>query len=1468
VETGSQEISAQYTGLTSNVYFYDSSSGLHDTYATIASAVADFSGLSGSGMIYVTGGSYAENVTLNPSLTGANPTGLVFLDYYPTEAAKYDAGEFDPYNSSNWVQLDGSITINDLSNFTLLGFNITSTNAVAAVNINNQNSGSGTLNLSYLDVVNNGNGNGIQVQNHTGTVNVSNVKASSSSESNSGAAIGSSNPVAGKVNITNSAFNQSTHIGLFVQSNSLAVLTGVTAVGNGNHGAFLQTSGVVVKNSVFSENGDGSSGYGEYGFFYTQNGVGNLTVENAQFNNNYSAGIYAKPVYGHVSLKNVRADSNGNTGVSVDTCDEMGGVCQNIYNGNVTITSSSMEGNGHRSAGSGLYINSAKGSVTLTSVWVGGNGDSDTDAWGAYISNLNSYTKSPVTITDSNFDGNFNNGLTVYSLGLITLKDVSASSNSGASYGARIDNDQSDATAGIRILNSSGRTNNFNNNVAANAGLLINSRGAIAVNSVYAYNTSGASGSRRGVEINNLNSTSSAGVTVKLGGFDGNAGGGLYVFSTGAITVNMTDCSASSNSGTDARGIYLDNDAASSARAVILDGGNYHDNNSYGIQILSLGAVTVKNVEVYGSISASGARLSNNAGTNAPITVTTSRSGWTNAFNGNSGYGLHILSNGNVLVNNTNSNNNNEHGFYITTSGKITLNRTNAEQNNNTGAYLNNAVSGVTNSVTLTNANFNYNSLTTDNGYGLHALTFGAVSLKNVLVNFNGDGDTNASGASIDNRTESGSGIGKPVSIIGSQFYGNVGDGLTVFSAGVLKITNLDASSNVGNGASINNYLSNSNRTPVTITNAWFNENGGLQGLYLESYGNVTLKNVEANKNTSGDGIYIEMLQGTPPETTGNVKYSCGSSRCSLSENFDEGLHINTRGTITLTNLNLSDNGSGAYLVNNSVPDTLVKNVTISNCDFNNSTDAFGLYVNSKGLIKLTNVNAGDNQSYGATLDNTASPKDLAVTLAGTGDWDWFGGNGTFGLLISTNGKVSTSKINASENQTYGLRVDNTSSASGQAVYINYADISRNWHIAGSDRYGLFVNSTGMMTLKNVWAVENGDSSGNIGVSANARLNNETSASNAGVSLTNVYFNNAYGQDTFVGDGLSISSHGNVTVTNIQASENTGYGADINNQNAGNVPGITIKGSKNINSLFNNNGVNGIHILSFGTVSISYVNASSNSDDNASISNASDDSLAKLVNINNSIFNGSGSDGLMLLADAAVTLLNVESSANTGSGIYVRNNYWGNYNVALTNIHVIANRNGNGLELVSSGAVTARNLAAFANNNHGMLFGSSGAEIGNFTLTGINYFSGNGQNGIQIESIGNIYLTQITAEKNGFSGVSAASQAGVGTLTVNKLYANYNGRYGLIGNANNTIKVNTIHALNNGTAGSYDGINLVQNSTIAATSVLNSVAQGNTGSGIEIDIDIAGGALQPIITNTTYFGNDVDDTGDPEVFIH
>ncbi len=103
-----------------------------------------------------------------------------------------------------------------------------------------------------------------------------------------------------------------------------------------------------------------------------------------------------------------------------------------------------------------------------------------------------------------------------------------------------------------------------------------------------------------------------------------------------------------------------------------------------------------------------------------------------------------------------------------------------------------------------------------------------------------------------------------PVTVVDSSFNNNYYDGLYIQSDGAVNIHNLTADYNGGsgtaNGAYIDNYWDNPNQ-PVTLTGTnEFKDNYGT-GLYIYSYGTVTLNNITAFHNAyglNGYGLYIE----------------------------------------------------------------------------------------------------------------------------------------------------------------------------------------------------------------------------------------------------------------------------------------------------------------------------------------------------------------------------------------------------------------------------------------------------------------------------------------------------------------------------------------------------------------------------------------------------------------------------------
>jgi len=87
------------------------------------------------------------------------------------------------------------------------------------------------------------------------------------------------------------------------------------------------------------------------------------------------------------------------------------------------------------------------------------------------------------------------------------------------------------------------------------------------------------------------------------------------------------------------------------------------------------------------------------------------------------------------------------------------------------------------------------------------------------------------------------------------------------------------------------------------------------------------------------------------------------------------------------------------------------------------------------------------------------------------------------------------------------------------------------------------------------------------------------------------------GTNTFIGNGatgLTVLADGQITISNLAASNNGGYGAYLDNYTnwKSGTPGITLTGT----NTFNDNGDDGLYFDSMGPVTLSKVTADGNSD--------------------------------------------------------------------------------------------------------------------------------------------------------------------------------------------------------------------------------------------------------------------------------
>ncbi len=448
----------------------------------------------------------------------------------------------------------------------------------------------------------------------------------------------------------------------------------------------------------------------------------------------------------------------------------------------------------------------------------------------------------------------------------------------------------------------------------------------------------------------------------------------------------------------------------------------------------------------------------------------------------------------------------------------------------------------------------------TTNPYSTYALYVqtdkGGISLDHVQVIDNYSGLMG--GAHLDT-TVAPLGQPAPVTVNDSVFNNNYYNGLFVQSDGAVNIHNLTADDNGGGasnvyGAYIDNYWSNPNQ-PVTLTGTnEFKYNYGT-GLLINSYGAVTLSNITAYQNSysgSGYGVYIDNNHDSTPS---NVTLT-GMNL--LDDNAQDGLRIYSNGNISLNNItSIYNSGNGALLDNcldtglYTACTTAGKSVTLGGVNTFDYNFLTGLNVVSSGMITISQVMANGNSGNGASLDNCAydggsaclTPKAYNVTITNPGTFIFNGGTG---LYIHTTGVVSLKNINASDNHN-GLSISNDGNLHLQkAVTIGGTNVFN-----GNYYNGLDINSYGAITLSNVTANENGDTSG-FGYGAYV-VNDGYDGGLSGSVLPMRMPITLTGVNTFNGNysgGLYAISAGPITTSNVTANSNGGDGAYLYNQDS------------------------------------------------------------------------------------------------------------------------------------------------------------------------------------------------------------------------------------------------------------------------------------------------------------------------------
>lgn len=790
---------------------------------------------------------------------------------------------------------------------------------------------------------------------------------------------------------------------------------------------------------------------------------------------------------------------------------------------------------------------------------------------------------------------------------------------------------------------------------------------------------------------------------------DNGNGHGLLVTSAGMITAK--NLNAIGNGG---YGAILDNSAVLAAKTVTLTGSNNFKFNlgGDGLYVASLGAITLSNITALGNITGSGAFIDNCMGFDVdglcnnglPSAVTLKG---VNIFNQNGWDGLRVWSSGAITANSITANGNgtdplrdsatdsnpydNADNFYGPYDGY------------GKGAFLNNYGTWYSKTITLTGTNtFNGNAST-----GLFAYTYqAAIKANNVTANNNEcdiayDTDTNyCAGAYLE---------GNGITLTGNNtFYGNDEIGLQVYSQDTLvTLNNLYAESNGSAGVYINTYGSKPGNVSILGTNV-FNGNFA-DGLSINANGVVTLSNLTANSN-GNSGVLVNNTNAATAKGVSIVGTNNFNGNGSVSGGF--GLRVYSYGAIITNNITAQFNDTGVVLDNCDYdgasaclaysPQAITMN------GFNNMTfnDSEGLTAISQGAIKVNNLTANFNGGWGAVLDNQYSDAVGAVTIAGYGN---VSGNTLFGLVAYSTGAITLANLTVNNNTQSGADIDNKFN-NLKPANVTLTGINQ---FSGNGGDGLKVGSFGAVVLNNITANDNGDP----GVANGVYINNALSLKPMGVTLNGINIFN----DNF-GIGLEIDSLGAIVVNKLTANRNDESGASLNNQlNAATAP-ITLLGY----AILNDNGDDGLSAFSNGAITLNNITAISNAGYGTLVNNNYNLLSTSAVNV---VLNGVNTfdentlDGLRVISDGLITLNNVTANDNGGYGAYLDNFSAGNLlkNILVNGSNNFVSNSSSGLYFNTSGTFTITRITADGNNDGvggaPQSDGIEGTAVGNITLT-------------------------------------------------------------------------------------------------------------------------------------------------------
>jgi len=740
-------------------------------------------------------------------------------------------------------------------------------------------------------------------------------------------------------------------------------------------------------------------------------------------------------------------------------------------------------------------------------------------------------------------------------------------------------------------------------------------------------------------------------------------------------------------------------------------------------------------------------------------------------------------------------------------NGAIKLNQVRAEYNGGYGALLSNVASGFA-GVEVKNSSFNHNTIMGGYYAGLSIYSNG------------------------------------PVTLDGVSASNNNGDGVDIFDAKSLMVSNSVFSNNYTNpdagawGYGMYIVLGDTN-APITLGNVLVNHNEN-DGIYMQTMGKITLKAVVASQNGK-DGAHLDNCVDSGG-VCGSTYFNTVSVTASYFENNTggDGLEIKSKGAVTLTSVHAYNNSGDGVNINNCMYDsgvcqgtggvviTSILSQGIGGVNYFGWNDDYGLYVYTKGAISLNNFTAEYNIFDGVYLDNNQLAATAGVTVKSTlSGWvNSTENNGGDGLDVISYGYILVDKVIARSNGEAGLELDN-----------DFADVVKNMMVSNSladfnHLHGIHAESNGTVSIINSGASYNNLS--DSGAYSGLYINNSDGIGNVVIKSTNSKY--YYHFDYNSKNGVEIITNGTVNISNTIANYNADTVDDVNNDGF-NIGGtIDPKTVTMTRCIADGNGWNGFQIQSQGFVLLTNVSARDNANHGISAYAGGAFTLKTVSGTpDNELFNNGNpfnADGLYANAAGTITILNTFATGNSAYGFALHNAPTLTTPVIIKLSTATYNHYG-GIYINTAGNLTVTDTSASHNDSWGLMVDTDGSVTINCTKPlGYCTFSNNGTgHGLDVYSRKTITISKIVANDNGNgtgdAGMWLVSYFTPSPIILTNVIVESNFAYGIFAKTASNVTINSILARYNGT-GVYIGesANKVNNFTMTGTNLIDSNGTG------------------------------------------